>query len=208
MNKMNKITALSLSVLTLGTIGLSACQRNGGVVIPEVNSEYVYNGTHIYNATDTKDYLVRNGKTEYKLVIPATTTASLRTARTEFVDLFEDATGITLTVVTDNQVTDASTGKYISLGDTTLLEKSGIKIDYYELTADGHRIVTKDDDIYLCGGADEGTVFSVYTFMNLTFNYETYYFDCMEIEKTSEKKLKNYDVTDIPDFHTPYDLKA
>ena len=105
-----------------------------------------------------------------------------------------------MNVLTDDKVSDASKGKYISLGNTSLLQKSGITIDADELTADGHRIVTKGDDVYLCGGADEGTVFAVYTFMRVTFNYETYYIDCMEIEHTSEKKLKNYDVTDIPDF--------
>jgi hypothetical protein len=197
--------ALSLSTLTLATVGLSACKKDdeeetSSAKKPEVNSEYVYDGTHVYTATDTNDYLVRNGQTDYRIVIPADYSASLRIARTEFVDLFEDATDINLTVMTDDQVQNPTQGKYISLGRTKLLENAGITIDSAELTADGHRVVTKDDDIYLCGGADEGTVFAVYTFMRLTFNYETYYYDCMEIDHVTEAKLKNYDVTDIPDF--------
>ena len=172
----------------------------GGGTGPEKNPEYVYDGTHIYTATDTNDYLVKAGKTDYTLVIPEETTSALRTARTEFEVLFREATNITITIKSDNEVTDASQGKFISLGRTKLLENSGITVDAETLTADGHRVVTKGDDIYIFGGADEGTVFGVYTFMSVTFNYETYYLDCMEIEKTSEKKLKNYDVTDIPDF--------
>lgn len=205
MNKKYKFTALSLGLLTLATVGLTSCnqlfqQQEQEVITPTVNPEHVYDGTHIYTATNTNQYLVKNGKTEYTLVIPQDYSSSLRIARTEFVDLFEDATGIALNVVTDDTVANASQGKYISLGETTLLQDSGIAIDHETLTADGHRIVTKEDDIYLCGGADEGTVFAVYTFMRLTFNFETYYYDCMEIEHTTEKKLKNYDVTDIPDF--------
>ncbi len=202
MNKMRRFTALSLSVLTLAATMFGACggKSDDGKVTPESSSKYAYNGTHVYTATDTNDYLVRNGKTEYTLVIPASYSSSLRIAKTEFIDLFEDATGIELSVVSDDAVSSAEDGKYISLGETTLLRDSGISIDHKTLTDDGHRIVTKGDDVYLCGGTDDGTVFAVYTFMRLTFNYETYYYDCMEIEKATDKKLKDYDVTDIPDF--------
>ena len=197
--------ALTLGTLTLATAGLSGCKKDdekdaATTKTPEINSDYVYDGTHVYTATDTNDYLVKNGKTDYRLVIPAESSASLRVARTEFVDLFKQATDIQLTVVTDDEVTSPTQGKYISLGRTKLLENAGITINSEELTADGHRVVTKDDDIYLCGGADEGTVFSVYTFMRVTFNYETYFYDCMEIDHVTETSLKNYDVTDIPDF--------
>jgi len=204
--KFNKWLALSLSALTFATVGLSACKKDeetddaADVKTPEVNSEYVYDGTHVYTATDTNDYLVKNGKTDYRLVVPAGSSATLRIARTEFVDLFKDATDIQLTVLTDDQVQSPSQGKYISLGRTKLLENAGVSINSEELTADGHRVVTKDDDIYLCGGEDEGTVFAVYTFMRMTFHYETYYYDCMEIDRVTEMKFKNYDATDIPDF--------
>ena len=36
--------------------------------------------------------------------------------------------------------------------------------------------------------------------MRKTFNYETYYYDCTEIDKVTTMKLKNYDMKDIPDF--------
>ena len=205
MRKANKLIALALGTLSFATVGFSACDNAGlsNVQTPEINPEYVYNGTHIYTATDTNEYLVKSGRTDYKLVVPAEITSTQEIANKEFEHLFKKATKINIEILTDDMVTDASSGKYISLGRTKLLADSGIKVEYEQLTTDGHRIVTKDDDIYLCGGTDYGTVFSVYTFMNLTFNYETYYFDCMEIEKTSEKKLKNYDVTDIPDFKPP-----
>ena len=204
MRKANKLIALALGTLSFATVGFSACDNPGlsNVQPPEINPEYVYNGTHIYTATDTNEYLVKSGRTDYKLVVPAEITSTQEIANKEFVHLFKKATKINLEILTDDMVTDASSGKYISLGRTKLLADSGIKVEYEQLTTDGHRIVTKDDDIYLCGGTDYGTVFSVYTFMNLTFDYETYTYNTMVIEETSEKKLKNYDVTDIPDFKT------
>ena len=200
MNKKYKAIALAMGVLTLASVGLTACKSNKTTEVPTINPNYVYDGTHVYTAEDTNDYLVKNGATDYTLVVPSVNTSSMRIARTEFVDLFKEATGIAINVVRDDQVANATSGKYISLGKTTLLQDAGIEINPTVLDNDGHRIVTKGDDIYLCGGSDEGTVFSVYTFMRLTFNYETYYYDCMEIDRVSEKKLKNYDVTDIPDF--------
>ena len=204
MRKANKLIALALGTLSFATISLTACDGMGvsGVQTPEINPEYVYNGTHIYTATDTNEYLVKAGQTDYKLVVPVESTATQSIASEEFVHLFKKATNITLEIVMDDAVTSADSGKYISLGRTTLLANSGIEVDYNELTKDGHRIVTKDDDIYLCGGTDYGTVFSVYTFMRLTFNYETYTYNTMVIDSVTEKKLKNYDVKDIPDFKT------
>ena len=96
MNKKCKFTALSLGMLTLATVGLSSCgnKNEENVVIPEINAKYVYDGTHIYTATDTNNDLVKNGKTDYTIVIPEDYSASLRIARTEFIDLFKEATGL------------------------------------------------------------------------------------------------------------------
>lgn len=203
MRKTNKLVAVALGALSFATVGLAACDGTGaGVQIPEMNPEYVYNGTHIYTTSETNDYLVKAGQTDYKLVVPATPHETQDVATKEFTHLFKKATKINLEVVTDDTVTDASTGKYISLGKTTLLANSGIDASFETLTEDGHTIVTKDDDIYLCGGREAGTVFSVYTFMNLTFNYEQYTYNRMDIDETAEKKLLKYEVTDIPDFKT------
>ena len=203
MRKANKLTAIALSALSFATVGLSACElpgTDGGVQTPEINPEYVYDGTHIYTTSETSEYLVKNEKTDYKLVVPAESTDRQDIANKEFTHLFKKATRINLDVVTDDQVTDADSGKYISLGRTTLLENSGINVSHYELSQDGHKIVTQGDDIYICGGGETGTIFGVYTFMNLTFNYATYTYNTMVIDEVTEKKLLKYEVTDIPDF--------
>ena len=87
MKKLYKLMALTLGTLTLATAGLSGCKKDdekdaATTKTPEINSDYVYDGTHVYTATDTNDYLVKNGKTDYRLVIPAESSASLRVART------------------------------------------------------------------------------------------------------------------------------
>lgn len=161
----------------------------------------VYKGTHIYTAPDTTDYLVKNGRSDYLVVVPETASATVLTAQKEFVHLFEKATNIELRTATDAEVTGSENARYISIGETSLLASSDVELDKTALGRDGGRIVTKDKSVYICGGGDTGTLFMVYTFMDITFNYETYYTDCMEIDTNVRNKLlKAYDVTDVPDF--------
>lgn len=193
---------------------------NGNINNVSRNTDSLYKGTHVYTATDTNQNLVENGATGYYLIIPESLVLPVGVSKIdnltdvdsynpdalavyEFIKLFKQATGITIPTKRESSSSayqNASKGKYISLGRTKLLEKSGITVDKETLSNDGHIVKTIDDDIYLCGGGDEGTLYAVYTFMRLTFNYETYYFDCTEIDSVTTAKLKNYDVTDIPDF--------
>ncbi len=184
--------------------------QNSSGLINGINSvgrnQGVYEGTHINNTTGNTSYnLFNKTATDYILVVPESYTATEKIAIDEFRELFKQATGVTITAKKESASTsyqNASKGKYISLGRTKILSKSGIDASKETLSNDGHIIKTIGDDVYLCGGADEGTVFAVYTFMRLTFNYETYYYDCMEIDnvKNTTVKLKNYDVKEIPDF--------
>ncbi len=165
-----------------------------------------YQGTHIYTMNETNEYLVQNGKSDYVVVVPQETTNYLRTAMSEFTYLFKMATNIDLKTTNDAGLTHSKDAKYISLGKTNLLATCGVDESEYsasKLSNDGGRIFTVDNTIYIVGGYDTGTLFAVYKFMSLTFNYESYYSSCIEIDKNvTNKKLMDYDVTDIPDFKT------
>lgn len=209
-----------LVCLMLGacTLFLTACnikkptggQQGNSTEISTVKKDS-FEGTHVYDAPETERYMVKDGKTEYKLVLPSYCSSTVKTARDEFLHLFEKATGIVLNVILDgadeNDVSGATglkhsaTVKYISIGNTSLLRSSGIEIDKLKLGSDGGRIVTKDSSVYIVGGGDTGTLFAVYTFMSIVFDFEQYYKDCMEIAKgVTDVKLRQFNVTDIPDY--------
>ena len=66
MKKFHRLTALSLGMLSLATVGLSACKKPNGdegqkSTLPEREASEIYKGTHVYTATDTSEYLVKNG---------------------------------------------------------------------------------------------------------------------------------------------------
>ncbi len=209
--KIVKICVLLLSVVMC--FSAFGCKKDnddkGGSDIKPIDNAFSLTedykgGTHVFKAEDTDSYLVSDGETEYKLVYPSDFTANEQKAVDEFVYFFAEATGITLAVIKDDGLTHSASGKYISVGNTSLLASSGIDTDETDLGRDGCRIVTKDDTVYIFGGSD-GVIYGVYDFMQITFNYEIYYVDCFEIDKNvNDLKLKNYDVTDMPDIPDRY----
>lgn len=157
--------------------------------------------THSFSYVVTEKDFIQNGKTDYKVVLPSNASDLIKMAGQEFEYLFKEATGITIDQLNDEGLSHSPTNKYISIGETALLQSSGLQIDRKELTADGVRILTKDDTIYLVGGSDYGSLYAVYDFMKVVFHYEQYFSDCMEIDKNvTDLKLYDFDVKDIPDI--------
>lgn len=176
--------------------------------VPEGVEEF---GTHDYTAPMIEDkWLVKDGATLYTLVVPATTVEADKTAfnnsKREFLKFFEQATGIVLDVKIDTSLpvqTHSADQHYISLGKTTLLTSLGDTVDYSkeEVEALGGKIKTVDNNIYLMGYTDQGVLNMVYTFLTITFNWETYSANTVVIdENVTDLNLFDYDVFDIPDI--------
>ncbi len=167
-----------------------------------------YQGTHDYTSPDfeSEDYLVKDGKSDYVLVTPIDADTYERTAKDEFLNLFLKATGVSLSTTTDDNLPEGT--KFISIGETAQWE--GLNVtdeELQKLTADGCRIVTKDKNIYIYGGDTgywqrrQGVIYSVYTFMEIYFNFDYYYRNCISLDTgITELKLKDFNVWDIPDI--------
>lgn len=201
--------ALSLALAATLCLGVVGCKNGKGPQDEEKRKEpdrlAFTDGTHVYTAPETNKDFIRNGMCEYTVVVPEVTTNYIRTAQSEFLYFFKKASGIDLRVINDGQLTTKTHSgdtKYISIGETTLLKSTDIDYSFETLNYDGGRIVTKDNNIYIVGGYDSGTLFAVYTFLRLTFNYECYTSSTFVIdENVKNMKLKAYDVTDVPDFY-------
>ncbi len=167
-----------------------------------------YEGTHIYTSPDveTEDYLVKDGKSDYVVVLPESSSTFEKKAKDEFLLLFKKATGVTLSTRTDSEVAEGT--KFISIGETKQWESLNVtQEELQELTADGCRIVTEDNNVYIYGGDTgywekrQGVLYAVYTFMEIYFNFDYYYRNCISLDTgITELKLKNFDVWDIPDI--------
>jgi len=192
---LRSILCIALAGISLFSACASASKDTKALV-----EKLSFTGTHDFTAPDTDVDFIKDGRTDYVLVKPAEYSEKMTTAENEFKYFFEKATGIEIKSTTDEGLTHKPENKYISLGETALFETSGISYDQSALTADGVRIITQDKTVFLLGGRADGIVHAVYTFMEIYFNLETYYKDCFVIdEDVKDLKLKNFNVTDIPD---------
>ncbi|MBO5714365.1 MAG: hypothetical protein J6R83_02955, partial [Clostridia bacterium] len=175
------------------------------------NGKLTYQGTHVFTAPELEDYIVQDGKTDYRILAPAKFDTHTKMAYVELQTFFKQATGINLVVdfETGEGVSHNPNLKYISIGQTKLLESANLNgddnaendYDLKTLTKDGARIITKDKTIYIFGGKSQGDVNAVYDFLSIMFDYEYYYHNCWEInEGVLNAKLRDFNVTDIPDF--------
>lgn len=190
---MKKLMILILVLVTCLSTVFVGCNKG--------NKENAQSGNHQFNIEETDSYLVKNGaNTGYKILLPQDASDRLELASQELVVFFSEATGIVLPV--QEEVDGLSTAdKYISIGQTKLFNSTGIALDKSALGADGVRIITKDNTIFLLGGGDDGALFAVYTLLEDLFNYDWFYQDCYSLDKgVTDVKLKAYDITDIPDI--------
>ncbi len=150
----------------------------------------------VLKENSAEDYLVENGLSEYSVLIPENASATVITAKDELVNLFKEATGVTLPVVTS--ATDGN--KYISLGETGLFSNGGYTAEKSELGTDGYKILTANKNIYVCGGSDKGTLYGVYGLLEKLFDFDAYYVDTYSINEVSTLALPQFGLTEIPDI--------
>lgn len=181
-----------------------ACGDDGAEETVTPVEKVHYEGTHIFNQTDTGKYIVKDGVSDYKFVVTNYKNTYVDIGRKDLSLLFKKATGLELEVVVDKGDMEWNEDvKYISYGDTSLVAQAGITPeDYpYELLNDeGFRIITKGNTIFLLGANVLGINYSVYGLYEMLFNFEAYQRDCVYIDtNVSDVPLMNYDVTDVPD---------
>ena len=200
--KRNKLFTKILLVFLSMIMAFSAFACDDSTEEVERSSQFPkYNGTHIMTAEKTDKYIVKDGASDYKVVVPLTQDKYEKTAAQEFSYLFKKATNISLPIIRDEGLIHDRNNKYISIGNTELLKQAQIEGGYKVLHNDGCKIVTVGESIFIVGGAELGIIYGVYDFMNILFNFENFSIDAMYIDKNvSDVRLRNFNVVDIPDF--------
>lgn len=198
MKKIKLLLVFSVLAISVGVLGSCGDDKDGK---PEEPKVYFEGNTHDLTATDTDKYMLINGATDYAIVISADASDTIKTARDEFIYFFKKATGVDLPWKIDKDLTHNDSQKYISIGENNLFNTSGLTLDKLALGLDGITIRTVGNTVYLCGGSDSGSLYSVYDFMQICFHYEQYSHKILEIDEgVRDLKLKNFAVTDIPDI--------
>lgn len=185
-------------LLSSASCGKKSCGGEGGGESEKI-SESVSAGESVFPGTG--NYIFKNGKTEYKVVIPQNSTEKEKYASAELVSLMQESTGVQLEVITDNNASYSADAKYISIGNTALVGEAGVTVNEDAKGINAFQISTEGNTLFLIGGKEYGVIYAVYEFLNDAVNFEQYYVDCYTLETSViDVELKDYNLVCKPDI--------
>ncbi len=188
--KNRNISSIICVLLTVVSVGCS--RRENPPEKPSGGSIVTEDGKNVN--------IVEKCRSDYKIVIPKDHGKTVEFASEELQSVIFQATTCTLDIVLDEGLSFNANNKYISLGDTTILETSKVEIDKTQLGKQGARVVTKDKSVLIAGGDDYGVLFGVYDFLAEEVVYEVYATDEISFNRSADIPLKKLDITDLPDI--------
>lgn len=129
-------------------------------------------------------YLIKNGFSAYQVLLPQTQRYYENLASNRFVQIFKEATGISLPVTR----TYSSNNNYISFGDTPLSASIPHSIDNVGL--DGFAIKTdKNQNIVIANNLPEGAYCGMNYLLNKLFNYQYFGDNSYSLDKNVKTLL-------------------
>lgn len=205
MKGLKQILAMALAACTLFAVSCKKnnenLETNGEAETLEANVLPPYEGgIHELNYTQTSDFLVKDNKTEYAILVPGDMSAETKFAAEELQQLFNEATHCTMKIVKDDTVDAYSADKkYISLGDTKYAAAVNAK-PTEELEKYGYSIKTVDKSIFINANTDIGVTFGVYGFLQLQFNFDCFSDQYYVIDEQKDSNLLDFAVRNVPDL--------
>lgn len=182
MKKTIKTLCVLISALTVASSAI-ACKKNN--VKDETKT-----------VTYEKTYLIKDGKSDLKIVLPSAATDSEKYAAAELNRVFDGTAGITLPVVADSESVG---GNYISIGKTSYATAAGINGNA-DTGFGGYVLKTKDGNLFIDSVTEAGKINGVYGFAEKNLGYMYYASDEIKYEKTKEARLMTFDETVKPSF--------
>ena len=155
-----------------------------------------FDATYPQENPEIKITVAQNGVTNYQIVIPDGENQMLDYASKELELYFENASGADIEIKSESE--KSADKKYLSIGETALMQSAGINLDKNALGRDGFIIKTVNDAVYMCGGDDYGSLYAVYEFLAQTIDWETYAPDEIVFTKNQKVEMPVFDETQIP----------
>ncbi|MBO5240503.1 MAG: DUF4838 domain-containing protein [Clostridia bacterium] len=204
MKRLKKAFSVALTGLFIGS-AFASCNISNNTNTETGSKAEVWTGRGVHTASveETNDYIVKNGRTEYSLLLPKDPKEYEVYAAELINEYMELSLGVTFPVVYATGKETADSGKYISIGDTPLMRSSAISVDQEKFGTAGFRLVTKGDDLYISGsrkGLRHGTYYGAQEFLRYAIDWEAYSYDEVQYNVLNDLKLANYDVVEIPEF--------
>ena len=186
MKKLSKFISVILSVLLV--FGVSACGKKQSA-----------DGNHTDGASESDIYFVRNGRSEYRILLPEGADDVLLFAANELNYFLQETASLTLEVVYDDGTASVS-DHYLSIGNTSLCEKNSVSVDYDDFGSDGYVVKTVENSVLMLGGGSLGSLYAVYEFTERNLGAKVYAEEEIFIQPSQNIKLLVFNVKEIPDI--------
>lgn len=183
---------ISVVLAMLSCISLFACKKQNSTIENAITPE----------VEETQTYLVKETRTDYKILISATANEYETYAAEELQLYMQEATGAEFAIVDDKNYNYNQTDKILSVGRTTALSQSGIEIHEDKVKKDGFIIRTQENAVLMCGGGDYGTLYSVYEFLHRQIEWEPYAVNEIYYKPSVNVKLLKFNILDNPAIDT------
>lgn len=189
-NKFVKFLCLVLGVIICLTACACGCggDKDSNITPPDKKPDEVI--------VDTGKYIVKEGVSDYQILVPSGADYNIKLAANEAVDAIKEASGYKMNVT---DVFD-SAKKYISIGNTELynLNKDAVlkkSLGYTEIM-----VKTLNDNVYINGDTTEDAVYATYEFLERTVGFKVYTLDDIYVAKSDKVKLYEIDLRETPDI--------
>ena len=137
---------------------------------------------------------MEGGESDYRILLPEQPNAREKYAAEELAMYLEKSTGAALPVTSEATVS----GKYLSVGKTSLAMASGLELTYDRLGDDGFFLSQQGDDLIMAGYGGDGTLFSVYEFLETTLGVRFYAEDEIVVPSMRMFRFTNTQRNSVP----------
>lgn len=203
MNK--KFNIIIISLVLAFVLAFSACtdgstssngKTDGKSTTISDDAKLYDGGIHNYSVEKTSDYLIKNGNTDYKILLTSDVADKVYDSALDMKTIIKQATGARLDIIYDNI---EFTGNVISVGNTTLAQSNNISAtsDMKEM---GYGIKTIGKNVFIYGNTIHALTCGIYGFLEAQFNFENFTDEYYYIDETDTVNLFNLDIKEIPDL--------
>ena len=166
--------------------GLVTAVGNG---VSTIGGTVTYDGV-IYEKTKTISTTSYVPSSQFKILVPQNASEIERTAANKLQDIFLEATGVELSIVTETKA-ETTDDKYISVGDTALATANCEVDDLTKNTAS--RVKTVGNTVFVRGVTKEATLYGVQQLLSDTVGYEFYLNNTYTVDETKEVVIEDKD---------------
>lgn len=141
------------------------------------------------------EYLLKGGKSDYKVILPANASDAEKYAAKELNRIFVGTGGIALPVVSDAETIG---GNYISIGNTK--QAAAANVTGADTGVGGYELKTSGGNLYIHSATESGKINGVYAFAEKNLGYMYYAEDEIKYTESENVRLMKFSETKKPSF--------